>query len=41
MNEALIAPLSQRWGDALIPLREFLGDAAVDWKPIVERLQKI
>jgi hypothetical protein len=40
-NEALIAPLSHRWGDALIPLREFLGDAAGDWKPIVERLQKI
>jgi len=41
INGALIAPLSHRWGNALIPLREFSGNAAGDWKPIVERLQKI
>ena len=41
MNEALIAPLSHRWGEALTPLREFSGEDAGDWRPIVESLQKI
>jgi hypothetical protein len=40
-DEALLAPLSARWGAALMPLRGFCGNAETAWKPITEQLQKL
>jgi hypothetical protein len=39
-EEVLLAPLAHRWGEALLPLREFARDSSVSWKPISEHLQK-
>jgi hypothetical protein len=41
LEEALLAPLAQRWGAALLPLREFAEDTGSSWKPIAEHLQKV
>jgi superfamily II DNA or RNA helicase len=36
IEDALHAPLSHLWGDALGALRVFLGDASAEWKPAAD-----
>jgi branched-subunit amino acid transport protein len=39
-DEALLAPLSHCWGEALSELRSFTSDPAYPWQPVVESLEK-
>jgi hypothetical protein len=40
LDDALLPPLSQAWGEALPLLRNFAADAAQAWRPLVEKLEK-
>jgi hypothetical protein len=41
VDEAILAPLSHHWGEALTPLRAFLRDESEPWQAILQRLQKV
>ena len=40
VDDALLAPLSQRWQEALPQLRSFVSDVTQPWSPAVECLEK-
>ena len=41
LDDALLAPLSHCWREALTPLRGFAADAAQPWRPVMEKLEKL
>ena len=41
LDEAILAPLSHHWGEALTPLREYLRDGSKPSPPILQHLLKI
>jgi superfamily II DNA or RNA helicase len=38
LDQALLAPISVCWKEALTPLREFTANAASPWKPVADRI---
>ena len=40
VQTALVPPLAQQWGEALGPLRAFVGGEAAAWQPVAEALAK-
>lgn len=41
LEETLLAPLSNHWGDALLELRRLAQDPATPWKPVADALAAI
>jgi hypothetical protein len=41
IQEALLAPLAQHWGEALRPLRQLVNDSQTPWEPVLEQMLKL
>jgi hypothetical protein len=41
LDDALLAPLAQHWGAAITPLRQFTGNSATPWRPVLDSLSAI
>ena len=41
LDDAVLPPLSQCWNEALPLLRSFVAEAAQQWKPVADALDKM